>query len=103
MYDIDKRREMKDATVKEVMEILKELPEDAKVHFNGDNYGYIHIEADNSVISFDDSSLDDLYDEIDNAVEEVANNENFRKELREKNYRKHFEQESPIVELNKED
>lgn len=63
MYDIDKRREMKDATVGEVMDILKELPKDAKVFFNGDNYGYIHIEEDNSVVSFDDSSLDDLYDE----------------------------------------
>lgn len=33
MYDIDKRREMKDATVGEVMDILKELPKDAKVFF----------------------------------------------------------------------
>lgn len=68
---------MKDATVGEVMDILKELPKDAKVFFNGDNYGYIHIEEDNSVVSFDDSSLDDLYDEK--------------------------EDKKPIVELNKED
>lgn len=59
------------------MDILKELPKDAKVFFNGDNYGYIHIEEDNSVVSFDDSSLDDLYDEK--------------------------EDKKPIVELNKED
>ena len=30
----------------------------AKVLFNGDNYGYVHIEKDDSIISFDDSSLD---------------------------------------------
>lgn len=103
MYDINKRREMKDATVKDVKEILEGLPDDAKVYFNGDNYGYIHIEDDNSVISFDDSSLDDMYDEFDNAVKETTNNENLRKELHEKNYRKHFGPESPLVELNKED
>lgn len=101
MYDIDKRREMKDATVGEVMDILKELPKDAKVFFNGDNYGYIHIEEDNSVVSFDDSSLDDLYDELENAVKEV-DTEEYRKELHERNYRKHFGAESPIV-INKED
>ena len=60
MYDINKRKELKNAKVKDILEILKELPEDADVYFNGDNYGYIHIEKDSSVISFDDS---DLYDE----------------------------------------
>lgn len=54
MYDINKRKELKDAKV-------KELPEDADVFFNGDNYGYIHIEKDLSAVSFDDSSLDDDY------------------------------------------
>ena len=61
MYDINKRKELKNAKVKDILEILKELPEDADVYFNGDNYGYIHIEKDSSIISFDDSSLDDDY------------------------------------------
>ena len=60
MYDINIRKELKNAKVKDILEILKELPEDAEVYFNGDNYGYIHIEKDSSVVSFDDS---DLYDE----------------------------------------
>ena len=61
--------------IKEIKEALKtskctfttessekdKLPENAKVFFNGDNYGYVHIEKDNSAISFDDSSLDDDY------------------------------------------
>lgn len=57
MYDINKRKELKNAKVKNILEILKELPEDADVYFNGDNYGYIHIEKDSSVVSFDDSDL----------------------------------------------
>ena len=61
MYDINKRKELKNAKVKDILEILKELPEDADVYFNGDNYGYIHIEKDSSVVSFDDSDLYDDY------------------------------------------
>ena len=61
MYDINKRKELKNAKVKDILEILKELPENAEVCFNGDDYGYIHIEKDLSVISFDDSSLYDDY------------------------------------------
>ena len=61
MYDLNKRKEMRNVEVKEVIELLQKLPENAKVFFNGDNYGYVHIEKDNSAISFDDSSLDDDY------------------------------------------
>lgn len=62
MYDIDLRKELKDATVGEIIDILNTLPRDCKANFNGDNYGYIHIEEDKSAMSFDDSSLDDDYD-----------------------------------------
>ena len=61
MYDLNKRKEMRNVEVKDVIELLQKLPENAKVFFNGDNYGYVHIEKDNSAISFDDSSLDDDY------------------------------------------
>ena len=61
MYDLNKRKEMRNVEVKEVIELLQKLPENAKVFFNGNNYGYVHIEKDNSAISFDDSSLDDDY------------------------------------------
>ena len=44
MYDLRKRQEMQNIEVKEVIELLQKLPENAKVLFNGDNYGYIHIE-----------------------------------------------------------
>lgn len=61
MYDLSKRQELRNVKVSEVIELLKTLPEDAVVLFNGDEYGFIHIEKDNSAISFDDSSLDDDY------------------------------------------
>ena len=62
MYDIIKRRECKNMQVWEAIEILCKMPLNAIVLFNGDNYGYIHIEEDESAISFDDSSLDDEYE-----------------------------------------
>ena len=61
MYDLNKRQEMRNAEVKDVIELLRKLPENAKVLFNGEDHGYVHIEKDDSIISFDDSSLDDDY------------------------------------------
>lgn len=69
MYDINKRKELKNATVGDILKILQELPEDAMVYFNGDEYGYIHIEKDLSIVSFDDSSLEDDY-YYDNQIDE---------------------------------
>lgn len=62
MYDISKRRECKNMKVWEAIEILCKMPLNAKVLFNGDEYGYLHIEEDESANSFDDSSLDDEYE-----------------------------------------
>ena len=61
MYDINKRKELKNAKVKDILEILKELPEDADVFFNGDTSVYIHIDRDSSTVCFDDEDLDDEY------------------------------------------
>lgn len=62
MYDLSKRQEMRNVEVWEVIELLQKLPKNSKVLFNGDNYGYVHIEADESVISFDSTSLDEDYE-----------------------------------------
>ena len=62
MYDINKRQECKSMQVWEVLEILCKMPLNAIVLFNGDEQGYIHIEEDESAISFDDSGLDDEYE-----------------------------------------
>lgn len=74
MYDLAKRRELKDAKVSDILEILQELPMDSKVYFNGDNYGYIHIEKDLSTVSFDDSDLYDEYyfdGQLDQIIEKI--------------------------------
>lgn len=44
MYDISKRRECKNLQVWEAIAILCKMPLNALVLFNGDEYGYIHIE-----------------------------------------------------------
>ena len=62
MYDLKSRVECKDFTVGELIDYLKGLKPDTKVLFNGDNYGFIHVEEDCSCISFDDNGLDGLYD-----------------------------------------
>lgn len=62
MYDISKRRECRNMQIWEAIEILCKMPLNALVLFNGDEYGYIHIEEDESAISFDDSSLDEEYE-----------------------------------------
>ena len=69
MYDINKRKELRNATVGDILKILQELPEDAMVYFDGYEYGYIHIEKDLSVVSFDESSLEDEY-YYDNQINE---------------------------------
>lgn len=52
MYDISKRQECKKMQVWEAIEILRKMPLNAIMLFNGDEYGYIHIEEDESAISF---------------------------------------------------
>ena len=63
MYDLKSRVECKDFTVGKLVEFLKGLKPDTKVLFNGDNYGCIHVEENDSCISFDSDDLDYLYDE----------------------------------------
>lgn len=63
MFDKNRRIEARDMTVAELRAILEDLPDNCEVNFMGDNYGYIHIESDLSIISFDDASLEDEYEE----------------------------------------
>ena len=72
MYDINKRIECRNLTVDELIKKLKTLNKDARVLFNGDQYGYLHIEYDNSIISFDDSSLDDLYEHNERIIDKLC-------------------------------
>lgn len=61
MYDITKRIKANDTTVGEVIEGLQKLPSDAKFLVCGDERFFVHIEKDESVVSFDTEDLDEEY------------------------------------------
>lgn len=78
MYDLSKRIECKDLEVSELKKVLANVPDNCKVVFMGDNYGYIHIEEDLSVINFDDASLDEEYESYGMSDEAFKAEYNFR-------------------------
>lgn len=61
MYDIKKRKKLVIPTVGDVLEILEKVPRDAQILIGGCSVGYIHIESDDSVVSFDVEDLDEEY------------------------------------------
>ena len=62
MYDLDRRVEFNEPTVREVVASLMKLPLDMKVHFNGCDSGFLHVDSENSCCSFDDGDLEDAYE-----------------------------------------
>lgn len=61
MYDPNRWKEFHNLTVKQLCDyLLDNVPHDAELNICGDNYVYIHIEQDGSVVSLDNCSLDDL-------------------------------------------
>jgi hypothetical protein len=61
-YDINKRREIDcPITVGEFIRILQGLNPSAEILCDGDQYFFIHVEADDSVVSIDSSGLDEEY------------------------------------------
>lgn len=69
MFDITKRIEAKNMIAKDLKEFVNSLPDECEINFNGDNYGYIHVEEDLSAVSFDDNSLDDEYEQYNGVAE----------------------------------
>lgn len=63
MYNINKRRKLKEVSVSDLIEELKQLPQDAKVVFCGDYVGFIHVERDDSVVCIDTEDLDEDYED----------------------------------------
>ncbi len=62
MYDINQQDFLEQITVRELIEKLSKLPQDASFVLCGDTCGYIHVEKDGSVVNLDNSSLDDEYE-----------------------------------------
>ena len=62
MFDIDRRKDLLNCNVSDLIAELKKLPQDAFICCCGDNRIFIHVEEDNSVVNIDCEGLDDLYD-----------------------------------------
>lgn len=63
MFDVKKRKSLKGVTVGELVQIMLDLPQEAIVNFCGSNNGFIHVEKDDSKISFDTDVLGECYED----------------------------------------
>lgn len=62
MYDKSKRKEFSGSTVAEIIEALQELPADMQMCFCGTSVGYLHVDPEENICSFDyDESISDGY------------------------------------------
>jgi len=61
MYDINRRKQF--STVKELKELLADIPDETQVVICGDSYAWFHAEADNSIVCLDCEDLEADYDE----------------------------------------
>jgi len=62
MYDSKQFQSYSELTVGQLVDILQGLPQDAQIVICGDDYCYIHVESDGSVVNLDNNSLEDCYD-----------------------------------------
>ena len=62
MYDKDRFSQHLNLTVAQLISLLQQLPQDAKVTICGDDYCHIHVETDNTVVNLDNEPLDDNYE-----------------------------------------
>lgn len=64
MYDSKQFQSYSELTVGQLVDILQGLPQDAQIVICGDEYCYIHVESNGSVVNLDNNSLEDCYDDI---------------------------------------
>lgn len=67
MYDIKQFQSYSEITVGQLIELLRALPQDAQLVICGDEYCYIHVESDGSVVNLDNEPLEESYDEDSNS------------------------------------
>lgn len=61
MYDSKQFQSYSEITVGQLIDILKALPQNSQLVICGDEYCYIHVETDGTVVNLDNNSLDDCY------------------------------------------
>lgn len=62
MYNLAKRRKSECMSVKDLINELEKENPDAEITCCGDNYVYLHVENDQSVVTIDCEDLDEAYD-----------------------------------------
>lgn len=68
MLDAKRRKSFvaSETKVKDIIEVLKGYDPEATIGVDGDWCFYLHVEEDGKHVSFDSSSLDDVYEEQGN-------------------------------------
>lgn len=62
MFDVARRRHFESITVKDLIVELSKMPQDAEVLCCGDNYMWLHVEDDETVVCIDVEDLEECYD-----------------------------------------
>lgn len=62
MYDSKQFQSYSELTVGQLVDILQGLPQDAQIVICGDDYCFIHVESDGSVVNLDNEPLEDCYE-----------------------------------------
>lgn len=63
MFDSRQMKMLYKTSVKELIAILSELPQNASVTICGDDYCFVHVETDGTVINIDNEYLEEAYAE----------------------------------------
>ena len=75
MYNPEKRKGYNKVKVKDMINILQELPPEAGICICGDSYVFIHVEEDNSLVNIDNEELSENYEEDFNYNDIIVCNE----------------------------
>lgn len=62
MYNPEKCLNLTGRTVRDLIAILQQLPQNATVLSCGDDYVWIHVESDGSVVNIDNEDLEACYE-----------------------------------------
>lgn len=61
MYDVARRKKFEGVTVRDLIEELSKMPQDAEVLCCGDDYIWLHVEDDDSTVCIDVEDLEENY------------------------------------------
>ena len=62
MYEPKLKRTFKGAKVRELIAVLQTMPPDAQILCDGDEWFWLHVEKERSVVNIDSTELEDEYE-----------------------------------------